>query len=222
MVPLKGAVNGVSPQQTGPFHQVAFRARAHYHGPQPPLIAPAAARDQDPRQYASDPAKAVEHHVLRFVQQLLPAIDFSQLLAHKSVHIPVRVTFVEPGSQLADIYPRRGQVQPGQSLEDRKARKHAEFVLDHLASKAMGLEDVDRGVVHQGAAVDRGDHAVIPVEFADERDHGLGDLFPLGPIGKVAFHLLVDHLLNSLSAESIRCLASRPTPRVRTPIDKLL
>ena len=205
------------------FTRVALRARAHHHGPQPPLIAPAAARDQDPRQDASDPAKAVEHHVLRPVQQRLPAaIDLSQFPAHKSVHIPVRFTFVEPSSQLADIYPRRGQIQPGQGPENRKARKHAEFVLDHLASKAMGLEDVNRGVVHQGAAVDRGDHAVIPVEFADERDHGLGDFLPLGPIGKVAFHLLVDHLFNSLSAEPIRCLASRPTPRVRTLIDKLL
>ena len=165
-----------------------------HHGPQPPLVAPAAACDQDPRQYASDPPEAVEHHVLRLSRQRLPAIDFSQFPAQESLHIPLRITFLEPGGQLADIYPRRGQVQPGQGLEDGKARRHGEFVLDHLAGKAMSLEDVDGGVVHQGAAVDRGDHAVVPIEFADERDHGLGDLLPPGPIGKVAFHLLVDHL----------------------------
>ena len=184
----------VAAQQARPLLQVPLRGPLHDHGPQPPLVAAAAAVDQDARQHAADPAEAVEDHVARLrPQELLAGVEAPQLRPQEGLEILARRLVLVAQRELADVDAGGGRLQLSEGREHLRAQFDRQLAVEEVAREPVRLEDVDRRAAHQGAAEDRHHHPVLAVELADDRDHALGDRFPLNPFPEVRLGLLVPH-----------------------------
>ena len=221
----EGAVHGITAQQTGALFQVVLGAAlADNDGAQAQVVPATGFFHEDPGQVPADPAEAVQHDVLglalaghlgflvvpvdhradRFTQEVLEAL----LIAHLVVLVR-KLTNVDVGL---------AQVQAIQRLENRVGIVNIQLFRLNLAHESVCLEDVDDRLVDQRAAVHRGHHIVAAVQTADQRNHGFGDGFTLGPVGKVAVELLLAHDQGPLKQGVCRVMASGPCGLAYYPV----
>src|SRR5699024_1826639 len=158
-----GAVDGVAPQQAGPLDEVVVGAPAHDDRAQPQSVPGAGVLDEDAREQAADPAETVEDDGGAGLRAVAGAGDGGTEAAAQDVlerggATALEATTVQPG----DVEGGGAQIEAGERLEHREGVADVELDVD-AAGEAVCLEDVGRGLAQEGAAVDRGDHTVLPV-----------------------------------------------------------
>src|SRR5690606_27726896 len=89
--------------------------------------------------------------------------------------------------QHADVDLGRAEVERGERLEERQRLGDGEFLAGDLPGEAVGLEDADHRLVHQGAAVQQDGDVPLAVQLPDDRDHRLSDLLAVLPGGERVF-----------------------------------
>ena len=181
----EGAVDRVATQQARALDEVVLRALAHDDCAQPQAVAATGVLDEQPGEEPADPAEPVEDDVGALLRVLAaPADDVGQLGAQEVLEGDVaglEVTAVET----SDVDRGRTEVEGRERLEHGEGVVEGELDVD-ATSEAVRLEDVGRGLPEERSAVDRGDHAVLPVEAPHEGDHRLGLGLAAGPLGEVA------------------------------------
>src|SRR5699024_7317530 len=183
--PVEGAVDGDAPQQTGPLDEVVVGAPAHDDRAQPQSVPGAGGLHADAGEQAADTPEPAEADVSAGRPAVAGAADdvtelAAQEVLERGVATDLEATTVQPG----DVDGGGAQVEAGERLEHREGVADVELDVD-AAGEAVRLEDVGRGLAQEGAAVDRGDHTVLPIQAPHEGDHGLGLGLALGPLGQV-------------------------------------
>ena len=211
------AVHGIAAQQAGALLQVALAGLADHHGLQAQAVAGAGLLDQQAGQQAADTAETVQHHV-GLARQIHLIVDrLAQLFADVVLDGQATAVLLVLHRQLADVQAAGAQIELGHFLQDREGIDHGKTALEQLGvldllDEAMGLEDLDHGIVDQGPAVHGGGHVLLAVETADHRDHGLCDFFAVFPASEVVFqfvHGCAPHRFG-LAVMGARMIAPKP------------
>jgi hypothetical protein len=195
-------VHRVAPQQARTLVEIVRAiALADHDGAQPQHIAAAGLLDQDAGQQPADAAEAVEHHVLGLRQRLAHGADV--VADHLLEIIPRRASgglLLVPDGELADIDMGRTQIHAGQCLDHREGVEFRQFVLLDLAHETVRLHQIgDRPVDHVAAVHVEGD-VVLPIQPADQRNHGLGQRLARFPVLEEVLRLRSFHLSGSPAA----------------------
>ena len=183
---LELAVDRVAAQQRGALDEVLLAALADDDGAQPQAVAGAGLLDEQAGDEAADAAEAVEDDVARPSRRsilLSPVAPATASAVNSSTDRPrssVRYVAASRPMSICDG-PRSSVVSAcrnGKRLGDR------ELLAVDLAGEAVGLEDADHRLVHQGAAVEQDRDVPLPVQLPDDRDHRLRDLLAVLPVGE--------------------------------------
>jgi hypothetical protein len=105
---------------------------------------------------------------------------------------PTTVVAVTHG-HLADVDVGRSKIQLVQREQHRHGLMNGELTVLDLAYEAMCLQQTDDGLVDDCFAIDRRNDVIFAIEPADQRDHGLGDIFFRRPVTKTCVQFILTH-----------------------------
>jgi hypothetical protein len=183
----EGAMNGIAAQKAGAFFEIAFLAAAHDDGAQAHLVAGPNAFDHHAGQQASNAAETVKDNVLRLLQDGgFAGVDAGELLFNQGLGIAA--CFHVAVAQLAEVDAGGGEIHFQHRLDDLKALGNVQLLAGDLQGVAVGLDDLDGGVVQEPAAENPDVDAVVAVKVANQWDHLLGSGLLFLPVIEVIIH----------------------------------
>jgi hypothetical protein len=146
---------------------------------------PRTTMDQQPGDEAADAAEAVEDDIARLAAlDLVGAGGAGHRLGGELLDAQAAFVGLVHGGQHAEVDLGRPEVEGGEGLEERHGLGDRQLGAGDLPGEAVGLQDADHRLVHQGAAVQQDGHVPLAVQLPDERDHRLRDLFADLPVGE--------------------------------------
>ncbi len=194
-------MHGVAAQQRGALDDVfggPFPAAADDDGAQPEPVAGAGLLDEQPGDEPSDAAEAVEDDVTPLTPvDLVGAGGPGDGLGRELLDRQTAVVALPGRGEHADVDLRGPEVERGERPQEGHRLGDRQLRTRDLAGEAVGLEDADHRLVHQGTAVQQDRDVLLPVQLPDHRDHRFRGLFAVLPVGE---RVVVDSHVSYLSS----------------------
>jgi hypothetical protein len=191
----EGAVDRVAPQQAGALGQIVLAALAHDDGLEAEAVAAAGLARQDAGHQPPDAAEPVEHDVLGLrAHRGLAGGDRGEILARELREVAPVALVAVVGEEVADVDPRRRQVDGIDGREDRKRVLHGDRLALHPGGEGVVLDDLHGILVDQRVPVAGDDHAALAIEPSDDGQHCLRAALEFPPLLEILVDLVIVHL----------------------------